>query len=42
MQCDECGVDIPAGKELRKGFFRKKTLCSECGGKSFSMDVPMG
>ena len=34
MKCEKCGVYIPAGKEVKKGFLKKKILCERCSGKT--------
>jgi len=32
MNCAKCGKDIPAGQEVKKGFFTKKSYHKECAG----------
>ena len=33
VNCAKCGKDIPAGKEVKKGFLRKKSYHKECAPK---------
>jgi len=32
MNCAKCGKEIPAGQEVKKGFFMKKSYHKECAG----------
>jgi len=32
MNCAKCGKEIPAGQEVKKGFFTKKSYHKECAG----------